>query len=94
MHTIKIDLEECTGCKMCYKSCFVDVIRWDEESNRPYAKYPEECATCNWCELNCPVDAIQVVPGNPVSMPEPYPKKFYKKSYVKIKPSNTIVEES
>jgi NAD-dependent dihydropyrimidine dehydrogenase PreA subunit len=82
VHTIKIDLGKCTGCKKCYNACFVDVFRWDEKSKRPYAKYPEECATCNWCEIQCPVGAIEVVPNNPVKIPEPYPKTFYRKSYV------------
>ena len=29
-HVIKFDPENCVGCKLCYKACFVDVIRWDE----------------------------------------------------------------
>lgn len=83
MHTIKIDMEKCTGCKQCYKACFVDVIRWDDTAKKPIVKYPEECATCNWCELICPVGAVEVIPDNPVPIPEPYPKSAYPKSYVK-----------
>jgi NAD-dependent dihydropyrimidine dehydrogenase PreA subunit len=82
MHTINIDEDKCTGCKMCYKACFVDVIRWDDVEEKPIVKYPEECATCNWCELSCPVNAIEVIPDNPVPIPEPYPKSVYPKSYV------------
>ncbi len=83
MHTIKIDKDKCTGCKMCYEACFVNVFIWDDTEEKPVAKYPEECATCNWCELSCPVDAIEVIPDNPVPIPEPYPKSVYPKSYAK-----------
>jgi NAD-dependent dihydropyrimidine dehydrogenase PreA subunit len=82
IHKILIDYEKCTGCKKCYRACYVDVIVWDAEAKRPVAKYPEECATCSWCELSCPEGAIQVIPVNPVSIPEPYPRSFYPKSYV------------
>lgn len=81
-HVIKIDLEKCVGCKKCYNTCHVDVIRWDEKSKKPYPKYPEECATCNWCEIVCPVKCIEVIPRNPWRMPEPYPKEAYPLSYV------------
>jgi NAD-dependent dihydropyrimidine dehydrogenase PreA subunit len=82
MHTIKIDNEKCIGCKKCYRACFVDVIRWDDVEEKPIVKYPEECAACNWCELSCPVEAVEMIPGNPVPLPEPYPKSLYPKSYV------------
>ena len=81
-HVIKIDLELCTGCRKCVDTCHMDVIRFEQKSRKPFAKYPEECATCNWCEILCPVKAIQVIPRNPVRMPEPFPKAFYPKSYV------------
>lgn len=81
-HKILIDEEKCNGCKMCVKACYVDVIVWDETIEKPLAKYPEECATCSWCELSCSVGAIQMIPVNPVSIPEPYPRSFYPKSYV------------
>ena len=82
MHQIKIDYDKCNGCKQCYKACYVDVIRWDEENKRPLVAYPEECATCSWCELTCPEQAIVVIPVNPVAIPEPYPREYYPKSYV------------
>ena len=81
-HKILIDYEKCTGCKKCVKACFVDVIVWDAVNKKPVAKYPEECATCNWCELTCPEEAVQVIPTNPVPIPEPYPRSYYPKSYV------------
>ena len=40
MHTIKIDMEKCNGCKQCYRACFVDVIRWDEAAKRPDSQVP------------------------------------------------------
>ena len=82
MHTIRIDMDKCTGCKKCYKACYVDVIRWDKERKRPVVKYPEECATCNWCELSCPENAIEVIPENPVPYPEYYPKSVYPNTYI------------
>jgi NAD-dependent dihydropyrimidine dehydrogenase PreA subunit len=82
MHTINIDVEKCIGCKKCYEACFVDVIRWDDTQDKAVAKYPEECATCYWCELTCPVNAVEVIPGNPQPIPEPYPRSVYPKSYV------------
>jgi NAD-dependent dihydropyrimidine dehydrogenase PreA subunit len=60
VNTIVVDAEACTGCGICYKACFVDVIRWDETAKRPIVAYPEDCVQCNLCELNCPVDAISV----------------------------------
>jgi NAD-dependent dihydropyrimidine dehydrogenase PreA subunit len=81
MHNIRIDMEKCEGCMNCYEACFVDVIRWNEAEARPVVQYPEECATCNWCELSCPTNAIEVIPDNPVPIPEPYPKSFYPKSH-------------
>lgn len=81
-HNIVIDYDKCTGCKLCVKACYVDVITWNAAEKKPEAKYPEECATCSWCELSCPEGAIQVIPVNPVPIPEPYPKSFYPKSYV------------
>lgn len=84
MHMIQIDDDKCNGCKLCYKACYVDVIRWDADKKRPVVAYPEECATCSWCELSCPEQAIRVIPVNPVPIPEPYPSSFYPKSYVSL----------
>ena len=82
VHLIEIDLNTCNGCKKCYKACYVNVFVWDKATKRPVAKYPEECATCSWCELVCEENSIRVIPQNPPSMPEPYPRSFYPKSYV------------
>ena len=37
-HRIEFDPEKCIGCQQCYKSCFVDVIRWDAEAKKPVFK--------------------------------------------------------
>ena len=51
MNTIKIDINVCNGCKMCYDACFVNVFRWNEEEDMPIVAYPEDCVECNKCEL-------------------------------------------
>jgi NAD-dependent dihydropyrimidine dehydrogenase PreA subunit len=40
MNIIKVDETTCGGCKNCYKSCWVDVIRWNEEKKQPVIAYP------------------------------------------------------
>lgn len=32
-HKIEFDESKCVGCQICYKACFVDVIRWDAEKD-------------------------------------------------------------
>ncbi len=70
MTRIEFDYEQCIGCRLCYKACFADVIRWDMDGNRPYAAYPDECAVCTWCELRCPKGCINVIPDYTVKNPE------------------------
>jgi NAD-dependent dihydropyrimidine dehydrogenase PreA subunit len=59
---IEINEEVCKGCKTCVKACFVDVMRWDEETKKPIAAYQEDCVWCFTCEINCPVECINVIP--------------------------------
>lgn len=61
LNVIKIDNEKCVGCQLCYKACWIDVIRWDEDKKRPYAAYPEDCVECMYCETVCKKDAISVI---------------------------------
>ena len=62
MNTIIVNPALCNGCQTCYKSCFVDVIRWDKEKKMPKIAYPEDCVQCTCCELNCPKRAIKLIP--------------------------------
>lgn len=61
-HKINFKPENCVGCKLCYKACFVDVIRWDAEAKKPIFKYVEDCEHCNYCEIVCAKKCIEVVP--------------------------------
>jgi len=65
MNKIIINKEICNGCKLCFKSCFVDVIKWDAEVKRPVVAYPEDCVQCMVCEANCPQEALRVVEDLP-----------------------------
>lgn len=62
MNNIIVNKELCNGCKICFKSCFIDVLKWDDQDKKPIVAYPEECVQCILCELNCPQKAIKVVP--------------------------------
>lgn len=81
MVQFKFKYDDCIRCKKCIKACFVDVLRWDEENNRPVAKYPEECAVCTWCIIECPRDVIDVIPDYSMKRPPVFPKEKYPLSY-------------
>jgi NAD-dependent dihydropyrimidine dehydrogenase PreA subunit len=72
MNVIKVDKDKCTGCKICYKACWVDVIRWDEAAKRPVIAHPEDCVECNYCEISCPEEAIKVSIDYSKPFPAPY----------------------
>lgn len=55
-----IDEAVCTGCKLCVDSCMMDVIYFDEEKGKAYAKYPDDCQACFLCVTDCPVGAITI----------------------------------
>jgi NAD-dependent dihydropyrimidine dehydrogenase PreA subunit len=58
----RIDTDLCQGCGTCVDTCWLDVIRMDEEKKKAYIKYPEDCRMCALCELFCPQHAIYVSP--------------------------------
>jgi NAD-dependent dihydropyrimidine dehydrogenase PreA subunit len=72
LNTIVVDREKCVGCKLCYRACWRDVIRWDEKENVPRGVYMEDCAECNWCEIICPHEAITVKIDYSRPFPSPY----------------------
>lgn len=54
----EIKQELCTGCKVCFEDCPVDVIRMNEDTGKAYVAYPGDCVSCLQCEEACPEDAI------------------------------------
>ncbi len=72
MNTINVDQDKCIGCKMCYKACWLDVIRWDDKAKKPVIAYPKDCVECNFCEISCPKEAIKVNIDYTKPFPEPY----------------------
>jgi NAD-dependent dihydropyrimidine dehydrogenase PreA subunit len=54
----KIDLQLCSGCGSCVKSCPTDVFRLDKVSKKAVVQYPEDCMLCGWCLVECQTDAI------------------------------------
>ncbi len=68
---IEIDQDTCTGCKLCFKACFIDVIRWDNDNKKPVAAYQDDCVWCFTCEINCPSKSINIIPEFPVPI-SPY----------------------
>ncbi len=69
---IEIDTDKCVGCRKCVNLCFVDSIRFDEETRKPYVAYLQDCEGCMVCEVNCPVNAIRVSPIFPIHVPDPF----------------------
>ncbi len=72
MNAMKVDDEKCTGCKACYKACWLDVIRWDENKARPVFAYGEDCIECNFCEVSCPVEALTIQ----IDYSRPFPPSY------------------
>ncbi|WP_319411436.1 ferredoxin family protein [uncultured Cohaesibacter sp.] len=72
MNTIKYEPDLCTGCGNCYNACWLDVIRWDAEAERPIFAYPEDCVECNFCEISCSEQIVKVNPDFTKQWPDVY----------------------
>jgi len=57
-----IDLEACTGCGICDRSCPMDVIRIDEATHKAVIRYKVDCMACFNCEMFCPEKAVYCTP--------------------------------
>jgi len=68
----EIDVDACSSCKTCMNACFLDVIRWDDNEEKPIFAYPEDCVWCFACELACPEQCIEVIPSLVRRIPAPY----------------------
>lgn len=55
-----VDYALCSGCKLCYDACPMDVYGWNKEKKTPILLYPGECRLCGWCEMSCPNLAIHL----------------------------------
>jgi len=62
----------CTGCGICVDHCSMDVLRMDDERNKPLIMYLRDCMSCFMCERDCPVGAIYVVPTRERRIPLPW----------------------
>ena len=59
MHVrIKINYDQCTGCKQCVKSCVFGVLEWLDDE--PLVANPGTCNNCMDCVQVCPSKAINV----------------------------------
>ncbi len=66
---IEINADRCNHCRTCVDACFLNVLKWDREEEKPVVAYPEDCVWCLACEAACPVQCIEVIPAIPGRMP-------------------------
>lgn len=58
---VYIELEKCSGCKLCYDICPMDVISWDEDKALPFmGPHYDECQHCGNCYTDCPQGCIDI----------------------------------
>jgi len=79
MNVIKVDKDLCSGCKRCFKACWIDVIRWDDENDCPDIAYPEDCVECGFCEVNCKEQCLTVNPSFTKKWPDVYQSSYLTK---------------
>ena len=58
--SIKLDINECNGCRMCETVCPHAVISVDKTA---VIKYIDRCMECGACQQNCEAGAISVNAG-------------------------------
>ncbi len=77
---LKIDLEKCTGCKLCEQACPADSIIVIEKKAkmRPTHGYPGTDTSINQC-IFCG-DCMAICPANAIELAVPYNWKYYYKS--------------
>ncbi|MBI4329776.1 MAG: ferredoxin family protein [Chloroflexi bacterium] len=67
----RIDFDLCNGCRICVEACPMDVLRFDEATDKAFIKYIGDCQACLLCEMSCPVGAIYVSPDYERRIPVP-----------------------
>ena len=60
MSVIRIDLNQCIGCRKCVIICPMDVFYFDEEARKSVLAYPESCQNCGQCVVNCPTRSLGI----------------------------------
>jgi ferredoxin len=59
--TLELDVEACTGCRMCAAVCPHAVLEMADGRARIADR--DACIECGACALNCPAGALSVDPG-------------------------------
>ncbi|MBN2546227.1 MAG: 4Fe-4S binding protein [Spirochaetes bacterium] len=58
---IQVDMDKCTGCRVCFNVCPQDVIKM--ENKKAYIENYVNCMECGACALNCEYNAINLTKG-------------------------------
>lgn len=53
MSVVRVDLNQCVGCKNCVGICPMDVFYFDHDAHKSVLAYPENCQSCGQCVVNC-----------------------------------------